>query len=650
MKGDRLMPVSSGRANSGARSVLRTAFVVAAAIFGLNSCGNDNFTYGTPLITFSATPGPFTAYLAEIDQISLTRSDNTPVYPLLQPQIVDFVKLADTPEVFGAPAILEGTYISASITVNYAASIYQQAGALLYMNVNGKSTPVSAVDTSGSGTAASAVTYTIKFDPNHPLVIKRGVSAPLDFNFDMSAASLVNTSTSPYQVTVRPYFTASTLPNYTKPMRARGVYVTTDPGNNNFTINARSFFDTAGQPVGAIGVQTDANTTFNINGTIFQGSAGLAALGKLQLNAIVEAYGKIGDLNNIKPNFVATQVYAGVAVENVLAVRITGTISSRSGSTLHIKGAELEAFNASTPIGELVSFQDDLTMTIGADTIVNVDGHPELQNVTTDYLSVGQQVDMEALAVTDSTGAVVKDANGNPTWSIGSGLVRLTSTTGWAVQNSAPASGISANLISLGGFDAGTLDFTGTNSVPSAYTVSTTGLDTSALAASPVFRFDGLVTPFGLAPPDFLADSVATATDQVLTVEWSGNGTTTPFMTKDANGLVVNISGGSLGATHTVQTALLSVSNPATTIDLTSPLVNPIIVADPSLTAQFAVGNPVSTASTGIAEFHDYNSFLTALNTVLNGTNTIVKLVAVGKYDAATNTFTAYRINMVQLP
>jgi len=646
------MPVSSGRAQSGAHSVLRTALVVAAAFLFLNSCGNDQFTYGTPLITFSVTPGPFTAYIAEIDQIVLTRTDNTPVYPLLQPQIVDFMKLADTPEVFGAPAIIEGSYTSASITVNYGVSIYQQAGALLYMNVNGKSTQVSPVDTSGSGTAATAVTYTIKFDPNHPLVIKHGVSTPLDFNFDLSTASIVNTSTSPYQVTVRPYFTASTQPNYTKPMRARGVFVTTDAANNNFTINARSFFDTAGQPVGAIGIQTDSNTTFNINGTIYQGSAGLTALSKLQLNAIVEAYGKIGDLNNVKPNFIATQVYAGVAVENVLTVRITGTISSRNGNTLHIKGAELEAFNASTPIGELVSFQDDLTMTIGSDTVVNVDGHPELQNLTTDYLSVGQQVDMEALAVTDSTGAIVKDAAGNATWSVGSGLVRLTPTTGWAVQNSAPASGISANLISLGGFDAATLDFTGTNSVPAAYTVSTTGVDTSALAANPVFRFDGLVSPFGMAPPDFVADSVATATatDQILTVEWSGSGTTTPFITKDANGLVVNISGGSLGATHAVQTGLLSVANPATTIDLTNPVVNPVIVADPSLTAQFSVGNPVSTASTGIAVFHDYNSFLTALNTALNGTNTIAKLVAVGKYDPATGQFTAYRINLLQLP
>jgi hypothetical protein len=644
------MPFPSGRAISGALSVLRAAFVGAAAIVALGSCGNNNFTYGTPLITFSVTQGPFTSYLVEIDQILLTRSDNTPVYPLLQPQVVDFVKLGTLPEVFGAPAILEGTYTSASITVNYGATVYQPAGALLYMNVNGKSTLVSPVDTTGKGTGATSVTYTVKFDPNHPLVIKNGISTPLDFNFDLSAASVVDTSTSPIQVTTRPFMSASTVPNYTRPLRARGVYVTTDTGNNNnFTMNARSFFDTQGSPSGAIEIQTSDSTVYNINGNLYQGAAGLAQINKLQINTIVEAYGTFGALNNIKPNFVATQVFAGVAVENVLTDRITGTVSSRSGDTLHIKGAEVEVRNFSVATGVTLSFQDDLTMTIGPNTLVNVDGHPELTNVSTDYISVGQQVDIEALEAVDSSNKVILDANGAPTWSATSGLVRLTPSTGWGTLNSTGSGDVSANLISLGGFDPATLTFTGTNSVPAAYTVSTSGIDTSSLGASPLFRFDGLVAPFGMAPPDFVADSVASAAveDQVLTVQWNGTGTTAPFISKDANGLVVNITGGGgLAATPVVQSGPLYLTSTATTTNLSG--VNPTIVADPALHGQFTIGNPTST--TGLAVYHDYSSFVTALGTVLNGTNTVLTVVAVGHYNATTNTFTAYRIDMVQLP
>jgi hypothetical protein len=296
---------------------------------------------------------------------------------------------------------------------------------------------------------------------------------------------------------------------------------------------------------------------------------------------------------------------------------------------------------------------DDYPVTTAATTLVTVDGRPDLQDVPLQNLSVGQQVDMEAVATTINCGPV--QATGDAT----GGLIRLTPTTGWGELNAAPASGISANLLTLGGYQPEALTFTGTGSAtgadadPTAYAINTTGIDTSVIAANSLFRFDGLVTPFGTAPPDFTATSVTagSATDQVLTVEWTTAGTTTPFVTKDANGLVVNIAGGSLGATHLVQTGPLSVQSvqfPINTIDLTSPQVNPIIVADPTLTSQFAIGNPTST--TGLAVFHDYTSFLADLNTVLNGANTIQKLVAVGKYNQATNTFTAYRIDMVQLP
>jgi len=305
-----------------------------------------------------------------------------------------------------------------------------------------------------------------------------------------------------------------------------------------------------------------------------------------------------------------------------------------------------------------VNFFNDLTLTVGDTTLVTVDRHPELPSVPNQYLSVGQQVDMEALVVTDSSGNIVVDGSGNPTWSVVNGLVRMIPTTGWGIVNPAPPSGISADVITLGGYDPQGLLFTGTGSAtggdsnPGTYEINTTGVDTSTLVTGSLFRFDGLVPPFGTAQPDFTASSVTagSATDQTLTVEWTVAGTAAPFVTKDANGLVVNIAGGPLGTTHTVQTGPLYAQDQYTTIDLTNPQVNPIIVGvgDPTLHSQFTIGNPTST--TGLAVFHDYTSFLNDLNTVLNGTNTIQKLVAVGKYDQASNKFTAYRIDMLQLP
>ena len=65
------------------------------------------------------------------------------------------------------------------------------------------------------------------------------------------------------------------------------------------------------------------------------------------------------------------------------------------------------------------------------------------------------------------------------------------------------------------------------------------------------------------------------------------------------------------------------------------------------MTGQFSVGNA---STTGYSVFHSYGPFQTQVSTVLNGTNKILKLAAVGKWDATSGTFTAYRIDIVQYP
>lgn len=630
------MTVLSGRASPGARSVLRALLGGACAILGLiaGGCGNSTLSYGTPVISFSTTPGPFTAYIVELDQISLTRSDKTVVYPLITPEVVDFTKLTDVTELFGAPAVVEGTYVSATLTVNYTS-------AQIYANVNGTSQALAVLDAK-TGATAGSIAYTVKFDPAHPLVIKKGISTPLDFNFDLSASSTLNTATSPMQLSVRPVMTGSTEPVYTKPVRARGVFVTTDTTNSAFTMNARGFFDTRSNPVGAVQVMTDGNTTYNVNGTSYKGSAGLAALKGLQINTIIEAYGSLGSLNAVKPDFTATEVYAGISVENLLADRVTGTVSARSGNTIHIHGAEVEA-RAASATGVLVTFRDDLAVTLADTTLVGVDRHPELGNPSIAAISVGQQVDIEGTATADSTGAL----NGVDA---SSGLVRLVSTSAWGVLTAGgqPASA-TVNLISLGGYQPAALTFTGTGSAAGAYAVSSS-VDLSAVAANTLVRFDGTVTPFGAAPPDFTATAATKGSDaeQVLVVDWVNSGTAAPFTTATSAGLVVDMSNANLGTLHTVQSGPLYIQTSANSVDLTNPRVNPTIVADPARTSQFAIGNPSS--STALSVFHSLASYLTQINTVLNGTNTIQKLVAVGTYDQPTNTFTAYRIDLVQLP
>jgi hypothetical protein len=663
------MTVPSGRARPGVRSMLRVSFCGLVAVIGLlGGCGSNTFTYGTAIITVSADPSPYRAYITDITAFYLLRNDGAYGYTFAGGsgfgKTIDFTKLPDQPELFGAPAVIEGTYTSAIITFNYALQGATPLPAQIYLDVNGTSTPVTAQDTTGTGTAAGTVSVTIKFDPNHPLVIKRGTAARFDIHFDMNVSTEVNAGSSPPTAVVRPFVTASTDPVYSKPLRARGEYVTGNTSAGNFTVNAVSFFDTAtytASAQGALQIQTNDQTTYNVNGTAYQGAAGLAAINALALNTNIAAFGTL-DPNSVGaqvPVFNATQVYAGIAVENIAADRVLGTVAARTGdgNTLQIHNAELVCRSTATATGVLVLFYNDLPVTINSQTPVTVDGQPTLSS-SIQSISIGQQVDIEGNALpTNACNSIssVTSVDATP----GSDhleLVRLSSTPAWGTLNAPAQSGASTiNLLSLGGVEPSVLTFTGTGSAtgadadPNAYAVNTGSLDLSALTA-PLVRFDGNVTPFGSAPPDFsaLAVTAGSAADQVLVVDWTGNGTTAPFASSSSSGLVVDLSNASLGPSHQILIGPTTIVLPAGGGNITIVPDNTIVGPDGQVTGNFAIGNP--TSATDVNVFQSFGDYLTQIGTAVNGTNTIQKLVAVGQYDQASSTFTAHRINMMQLP
>ncbi len=645
------MTVLSGRASRGASSVSRVLLGGLFALLGLivGGCGSSTLHYGTVVVTVSSDQGPFTGYVAEMTSFYLTQNTGGIGYSYSGytglGKTIDFAKLTGTTELFGAPAVVEGTYVSATFSFNFGSAGANYLPAQLRVDVNGQSQAATLVDpASSTGAAPGTITYTVKFDPAQPLVVKGGAPASLDFHFDQSAASLIDYTASPPKVTVRPFMTASTQPLSNKPLRTRGEFVTANKGDGTFTINSVAFFDSPNYTAsaqGAIQIQPNDQTTYSVNGVAYRGAAGLAAIAALPINTIVAAYGTLGSLTGQQPVFNATEVYAGLSIENVLQTRVSGTVSSRSGNTFHVRNAELVQTGAtaglSTATGVLVQLLNDVTVNVGTSTVVSVDGQPETAS-TIQSISVGQQVDLEGAASTTS-GVTTVDAT--------AGLVRLTSTPAWGNLVSGQAGSGTVNLQWLGGLEPSAITFTGTGSSsgadadPANYAINTGTIDLSAQPAATLLRFDGHVTAFGSAPPDFTASAVTagSATEQVLAIEWTGTGTTAPFLSASSSGLVVNIDNAALGTTHFIQTG-------PSRIDLKNPNISPTIVPDPSATGQFAIGNTAT--STGISLFNSFASYLTQINTVLNGTNTIPKLVAVGKWDAATNTFKAYRIDMVE--
>lgn len=611
------MTFTCARERTGAFRALRAAILgigatLAAALAG---CSANSYVHnGTPVITTRAdAAGDFSAYVVSIYGITLTRKDGYVDY--LPPgqygfeYLVDLTRRVDLTELLQAPGVPIGTYTSAGITLDYSsAAIY----------LKGQSTPAKVTNSSGAG--ITTVTVNVKFDPSDPLVITENHSTPLAIDFDLAASDAVDTSTN--TVVVSPFMVANPTPVDTQPVRARGLLVGATPGSNSFVENIRPFEDSYYGPVGALTVNTSAGTYFNINGTIYQGAAGLTVLNGEPAYTPTTAYGTIGSLATITPAFTATSVYAGTAVANSAYQQVKGFVTARSGNTLTLRGVEYIYQQGVSAIP--FAYYSTATVTVGPSTVVTQDG--SLARVSTQAISVGQRIDAVGVGTASSSTTVKLDAT--------AGWLRLQSTPVWGTLSSGAVGSATIDLLEIGPYAPASFDFAGTGSVsandanPASYQLDTGTVDESATAAGTLLRADGFVTPFGSAPPDFLATDVAPGTsgETDLIVQWTG-GTTAPFTSYDSTSLALNLSGAGIAEVVTGPSSTPLTGAPGVTI---------------SAGRQFAIGN----ATNGISVFETPGGFAGGLTSTLNGSNKVFKLVAIGSYDAATNTFTANRVDI----
>jgi hypothetical protein len=603
------------------RRLLWASCALALAVPALlASCsGNENISYGTGVVTMSDLSGNFTgfsSYVINIDSITLTRNDGLIIEPLAQPETVDLVKLHDLSEFIEAPAIPVGTYTSITLTLDYSAPF-------ITVDENGVVTTASPLDPAGLAMTASTITVT--FDPNNPLVITGGVCQRIAIDLNLAASNTINYGASPLTVTVQPFISATVEPADNTVMRAGGIFVVAQPSSSSYIINMRPFADLV-SALGALTVNVTNNTYFNINGTVYTGAAGLTAMGKLQVSEPVSAYGTLGDFSTITPTFNATAVYAGAAVESPLADFLTGTVTAVSGDTMSLHGATYV-----TRIGS-AGYLADVPVTVSSATLVTEDG-VATSGLTPQAISVGQVINV--------AGQGVADANGNLTMDATQGAIRLQPTPVWATLNSAAQGSMSLDVLSLGAFEPAAFNFSGTgtsaanDAVAADYLVNTGTLDESATPAGTLIETLGVVTPFGSAPPDFTAASVTlgSATPQTLVVEWVKGGAASPFTTATSAGLVVNLANANLSATNRY------IATGPQRVDITTLPASPSIAFASGVPLTLAIGDDV-----GVAVFNSAASFATELATTLNGVNLVYRLVCVGQYSSATNTFTATQV------
>lgn len=597
--------------------------VLAAALFGCSH--HSNSPPGTQVLSLASTNRSFAAYIVTISSITLTRSDGSTFSPLIKPQTVDLVRTQDVAELVEAPAVPSGTYTSASMTLDYSASS-------LWANVNGQ--PVSVAPRDQNGAPLLTAVLTMTFDPAHQLTITAGASARVQLQLDLEAFNTVNLVLTPPVVNVRTFAVLTPVVVDRTPLRARGLFVTTQ--GNTFVFNMRPFHDLV-SALGALTVDVGAQTYYNVNGVAYSGSAGLAAIGALPENTPIAAFGAMGSLSGITPSFTATEVYAGTSLENTSQDHIRGVVSARSGNTLTLLGAELLSGLGGT------SFFKTASVTTGSNTVISEDGNAA-GPTTLAAVSVGQRIEVAGAASINATaGALTMDAT--------AGQLRLQHTRAWGTLVSATAVDATLDLLSLGGYAPAAFNFAGTAAGggavnPAAYTVTTGAADQSGTAANTLLAVDGRVAPFAAAPPDFLGSSVVTgaATRQQLVVEWSKTLASSPFTSMSANGLIIDLNNPALSGVRGISTG------PAQ-LDLKSLPASPLITttgADPNA-LNLAVGS--STLTGGVSVFHTVAAFDTALAAALNGNaHKVYRLVALGSYHSVTNTFVADTIDVALQP
>lgn len=604
---------------------------LAVALLTVAGCHSTTFIPGTVIVTMSAKPGPFTSYVVTLEQIYLTRNDgNTATLPVVT-QPVDLAQLYRNRNLIEVPPVVIGTYVSATFLLVYSGAISAY--------VDNQIIQAPAWDPAANA-AAGTLTVTVTFDPNHPLVINNQNSTPLDLVIDLEASNLLVPSTTTgtgWQTNVKPFWTASTRPTYDTPIFARGDFVITDTKNNNFVLNTRPFRATLLNSTanGALTVNVNDQTYYQINGMTYVGATGLAAMAALQSTLAtipVAAYSPntsspFGSLNTITPSMNATEVYVGSSLESSIEDQATGIVSAlNSDGSLTLTDM---AFIDRT--GNFYNYLQSAVLTVGpTTTIVSIDG---VSNVTptTQSISVGQFVNVIGQQLLDvNSNLQGMDATGT---TVGGAQIRLQNTTLWGTLNSATPGTAFLNLQSVENVLAPTFIPTATN-----YQVGTGSIDESTTAAGTLLKVDGLATPQNTGPPYFTASAVSVPVNSQLVLQWDAtNGNTSGSIAISGSQITINTSDPNL-ASPVIRTG------PVTTV-IQPPPGNVITITynttDPVNLPLYGTGS----VALGELWFSDPNAFATKASSFLTA-NPVFKLVATGQYDPTTGTFNATSVTM----
>ncbi len=655
---------------------------------GLAGCHRNGLTsgYGIGWFTVTDEPANFASYIVNIDSVVLTGVANGAVSVVTIPETVDFTKLKDVSELWSAASVPTDTYTSATITLDYTS-------AQISVIVNGAPQQATVVDSTGA--AVTTISVVVTLDPvNKAYVIPTyattaGIRFALDF--DLAASNRVDTTVSPPKVSVNPYFTVATSASDNKLILVRGPLVNTSVTEQTYSVYVRPFFDevnTAGTLSmfdnasnfsGSATAATsptcpDVTPLFTINGTSYMGAAGINVLSQTSAGSTMTAsyttYHPTTTPIATAAIFCTVYMIGGSTLEDFYTFGVEGDVVARNGDVLTLRGPTLAATSAET----VTFYENDAKLTLGSGTLVTEDDVPTNGTLNANSISVGDHIIARGVCAAGSTNCLIDntlsiDSTGTSQTNTGSVRIQATEAFGSLVYTSAGS--LVMNLTDIGIYPASAFDFAGTgtsaatDAVAAGYLVNTGALTLPAdlTVGGPVFA-DGIVSPFGTAPPDFNAAAVPdeSALPATLVVIYTPStlNHATAFATLTDAGFSLSLGDNllvsaqiNIGA-EVIDLTTLPAGTPTFVPQSVPKPPPPITVATTNITeAQlppvflplFSFGSTTA----GVQCFNTFSTFVTQLNAAFAAATpaSIAAIDARGTYNRATNTFTADTVNVV---
>jgi len=323
-------------------------------------------------VTFAITDAAsddVSSFTVEVTALELRKLGGAIVSVLTTPTTVDLAALTDASQILSAGSVPPGTYLSATITLDFTDSSCFLVG---------QSAAATILDEAGN-TLSGSLTLPIDFGTGR-LVCPLNRHKLLEFDFDLNQS--VMTDTGANTVTVEPAFVMRVDPTNPKPLIAVGTLTSVDTVAGTFVGEIMTLDQT---PISTATFHLDANAVYQIDGVPSAGSAGLTNLAAVPAGTWFQALCAIDPLS---PDFHVVVLEAGTGTYNGGTDIVEGHIVDRTGATdpiLTVLGHSNSADH------QTFQFHAAFTVTT-SDANTKVVRPGENQAYATNDLNVGQRV------------------------------------------------------------------------------------------------------------------------------------------------------------------------------------------------------------------------------------------------------------------